>query len=72
MAQSMVSDGLAKIQQTLNGSASDNPKIADLAVDTKDVHDKSARITTDYGVRQNNTGGSSLVQVVADVCLRRF
>ncbi|KAF2681070.1 catalase-domain-containing protein [Lentithecium fluviatile CBS 122367] len=32
-----------------------NQKIADLATATKDVHDKSWRITSDYGVKQNNT-----------------
>jgi hypothetical protein len=32
-----------------------NTKIAQLAADTKDVHDKSWRITSDYGVKQNNT-----------------
>lgn len=30
-------------------------KVADLAANTKDVHDKSWRITSDYGVKQNNT-----------------
>lgn len=30
-------------------------KVSQLASVTKDVHDKSARITTDYGVKQSNT-----------------
>ena len=30
-------------------------KVAQLAAVTKDVHDPSYRITTDYGVKQNNT-----------------
>lgn len=32
-----------------------NKKIADLATETKDVHDKSWKMTSDYGVKQNNT-----------------
>ena len=32
-----------------------NTKIVQLAADTKDVNDKSWRITSDYGVKQNNT-----------------
>jgi hypothetical protein len=32
-----------------------NVKVAQLAADTKDVHDKSWKMTTDYGVKQNNT-----------------
>jgi catalase len=32
-----------------------NAKVAQLASDTKDVHDPSWRITSDYGVKQNNT-----------------
>jgi catalase len=32
-----------------------NAKVAQLAADTKDVHDPSNRITSDYGVKQNNT-----------------
>jgi catalase len=32
-----------------------NAKVAQLAADTKDVHDPSWRITSDYGVKQNNT-----------------
>jgi catalase len=32
-----------------------NAKVAQLAAVTKDVHDPSHRITSDYGVKQNNT-----------------
>lgn len=32
-----------------------NKKVAQLAADTKDVHDPSHRITSDYGVKQNDT-----------------
>jgi hypothetical protein len=32
-----------------------NQKIADLSTATKDVHDKSWKMTSDYGVKQNNT-----------------
>lgn len=33
----------------------ENKKVAQLAADTKDVHDSSYRITSDYGVKQNDT-----------------
>ena len=33
----------------------ENKKVAQLAADTKDVHDGSYRITSDYGVKQNDT-----------------
>ncbi|KAJ8114378.1 hypothetical protein OPT61_g3732 [Boeremia exigua] len=32
-----------------------NKKVAQLSADTKDVHDKSYRITSDYGVKQHDT-----------------
>jgi catalase len=32
-----------------------NAKVAQLAANTKDAHDPSHRITSDYGVKQNNT-----------------
>ncbi|KAK4895490.1 catalase 1 [Elasticomyces elasticus] len=54
MAPSAISTGLEKLQETLNGSP-EGRKVADLARDTKDYHDPSARITTDYGVKQTNT-----------------
>lgn len=36
-------------------AGTESAKIAQLAADTKDVKDKGARITSDYGVRQTNT-----------------
>jgi catalase len=36
-------------------SSLQNQKVAALAADTKDVHEKSHRITSDYGVKQSNT-----------------
>lgn len=54
-AAQTVSSGLNKLQQTINGSV-EGQKIADLAKDTRDYHDPANRITTDYGVKQNNTG----------------
>ncbi|SMQ45471.1 unnamed protein product [Zymoseptoria tritici ST99CH_3D7] len=53
-AAQTVSSGLNKLQQTINGSV-EGQKIADLAKDTRDYHDPANRITTDYGVKQNNT-----------------
>jgi catalase len=55
-AAQTISSGLEKLQQTLNGSA-EGQKVVDLARDTRDYHDPSNRLTTDYGVKQNNTGG---------------
>ncbi|KAK4974755.1 catalase A [Elasticomyces elasticus] len=54
MAPSVLSTGLEKVQETLNGSL-EGKKVAQLAKDTKDYHDPKSRITTDYGVRQSNT-----------------
>lgn len=33
----------------------ENKKVAQLAADTKDVHNGDHRITSDYGVKQNDT-----------------
>ena len=44
---------VAEKAKTMAGAES--TKIAQLAADTKDVHDKSWRITSDYGVKQTNT-----------------
>jgi len=33
----------------------ENAKVASMAADTKDVHDKNLRITSDFGVKQSNT-----------------
>lgn len=55
MAPSAVANGLAKAQEAINGS-SEGGKIGDLQKDMKDVNDPKYRITTDYGVKQWNTG----------------
>lgn len=49
-----VSAGLNKLQQTLGSST--GGKAYDLASSTRDYNDTKARITTDYGVLQSNTG----------------
>jgi hypothetical protein len=54
MAQSLLATGAEKLQQAM----SDDGKAGQLASVTKDVNDKSARITADYGVKQTNTGPS--------------
>lgn len=54
MASSVISSGLEKVQQQLGGSL-EGQKAAQLANNTKDYHDPKNRITTDYGVKQNNT-----------------
>jgi catalase len=54
MAQSILATGADKLQQTL----SEGGKVGQLASVGKDVNEKSARITTDYGVKQTNTGPS--------------
>jgi catalase len=38
----------------------ENAKVASMAADTKDVHDKNHRITSDFGVKQSNTDSKSL------------
>lgn len=50
-----ISSGLEKLQKTLDGTV-EGVKVADLGRDTKDYHDPKNRLTTDYGVKQNNTG----------------
>jgi catalase len=54
MAQSILATGAEKLQQSL----SEGGKVGQLASVTKDVNEKAARITTDYGVKQTNTGRS--------------
>lgn len=49
-----ISSGVEKLQKTLDG-AIEGVKIAHLRRDTKDYHDPRNRVTTDYGVKQNNT-----------------
>lgn len=51
---SKISSGLEKLQQQFDGSL-EGQKVADLARDTVDYHDPQNRITTDFGVKQNNT-----------------
>ena len=55
-----ISTGLEELQKTLDGTT-EGVKVADLRRDTKDYHDPKNRLTTDYGVKQNNTG-KSLIQ----------
>lgn len=54
MASQHISAGLEKLQQTLDGTM-EGAKLADLKRDTKDYHDPKNRLTTDYGVKQENT-----------------
>jgi catalase len=64
MASYAISTGLEKLQETLNGSL-EGQKLANLRKDMKDVTDPNNRITTDYGVKQFNTGKrSSLLRVL--------
>lgn len=58
MTSTAISSGLEKLQETLDGSL-EGLKLANLAKDTKDYHDKNNRIATDYGVKQANTGECS-------------
>ncbi|OCL07639.1 catalase-domain-containing protein [Glonium stellatum] len=53
MASQILSSGLDKAQQAMGGEK--GAKLNQLASVTKDVHDKNARITSDYGVKQSNT-----------------
>lgn len=52
MASSILAQATEKVKDM---AGEKNQKIADLSTATKDVHDKSWRITSDYGVKQNNT-----------------
>lgn len=51
---SAISDGLGKATEALQ-SREHGAKVAQLASVTKDVHDQSHRITSDFGVKQTNT-----------------
>lgn len=42
-------------EKAKNMAGGQNKKIAQLSAETKDVHDGSHRITSDYGVKQNDT-----------------
>ncbi|KAH7394328.1 catalase [Pyrenochaeta sp. MPI-SDFR-AT-0127] len=50
---SQILGNVAEKAKDLAGAKS--TKVAQLAADTKDVHDKSYRITSDFGVKQTNT-----------------
>lgn len=54
MAPGALSTGLEKLQDTLEGTT-EGVKVAQLQKDMKDYHDPKARLTTDYGVKQQNT-----------------
>ena len=53
----MASTILSNISETAQNAmgSEKSKKVAQLAANTKDVHDTSNRITTDYGVKQTNT-----------------
>lgn len=53
----MASSILANVSESVKGTmtAEKSKKVAQLSSNTKDVHDKSWRITSDYGVKQTNT-----------------
>lgn len=52
MASSILAQATGKVKDM---AADKNQKTADLSAATKDVHDESWRITSDYGVKQTNT-----------------
>ena len=54
MAQSIISEGLAKANEALNSTADAKQKQIDSSPLTKVADDKQ-RITTDFGVKQSNT-----------------
>jgi len=51
---STIASGLGKAQEALKGHAQ-GAKVEQLAAVTKDYNDPSYRITSDYGVKQENT-----------------
>lgn len=53
MASQILSSGIGKAQQAMAGEK--GAKVIQLSNVTKDVHDKNARITSDFGVKQSNT-----------------
>lgn len=55
MASQILSTVSNAAEKAKNMTGAESAKIAQLASDTKDVHDKSWRITSDYGVKQTNT-----------------
>ncbi|KAF2820712.1 catalase-domain-containing protein [Ophiobolus disseminans] len=55
MASQILSSMSNVAEKAKDLAGADSKKIAQLAANTKDVHDKSWRITSDYGVKQTNT-----------------
>ncbi|KAF2787870.1 catalase-domain-containing protein [Melanomma pulvis-pyrius CBS 109.77] len=53
MASEILASATEKVKDTMSGQSS--KKTTDLQKNTKDVHDKNWRITSDYGVKQANT-----------------
>jgi catalase len=53
MASSIIANVSEKAKEAIGSESS--KKIAQLSANTKDVHDKSWRITSDFGVKQTNT-----------------
>jgi catalase len=55
MASQIISGLSNAAEKAKDMTGAESKKIAQLAADTKDVHDPSYRITSDYGVKQTNT-----------------
>jgi len=55
MASQILSNVGNAAEKAKNVTGAESKKIAQLAADTKDVHDPSYRITSDFGVKQTNT-----------------
>ena len=43
------------IHKAISGAAFQNPKLADIAQDTKDSHDPNTKLTTDWGSKVSDT-----------------
>jgi hypothetical protein len=55
MASSILSTASSAVEKAKEMTGITNAKVAQLAADTKDVHDKKWKMTSDFGVKQNNT-----------------
>jgi hypothetical protein len=55
MASSILSTASSAVEKAKEMTSITNAKVAQLAADTKDVHDKKWKMTSDFGVKQNNT-----------------
>jgi catalase len=55
MASQILANVANVAEKAKDMTSATSQKVTDLAASTKDVHDKSWRITSDYGVKQNNT-----------------